>query len=379
MEYLTEQWQVIPVTHTGNRYALFLAISNEYAFAAANVLMGFQKHSPKLLSKLDVILYHENLTAENQKLLASIHPNIFFQPICFPTEWAEMLAHPHIKRWGIYILCKFFGFELIRHYEKALLLDADMHLLGDLSPLFETEEAMAWREILAWDVQKIFAGLLKPDRPMKSGNGGLFLFTDKLREYHIDTQTILETYRKIKDLADGGIDEDTISYLMYEKEIPVKELDLLVYNTPSKRINPQTRLVHFLDSNEISSKPWKNLASYLYYEDWAENDRRWLAMGGSGPVSFAKEDYYRLFGYDRAMELQKTKRELLKTKKELEKRTKALSKKEKEIEKLCRDRARLQMQNEKLQRKLTAVLQSKSWKITKPLRFLTRLFQKLLH
>lgn len=42
----------IPERCTNNKYANFFAISDNYSFAAANVVMGLYKHSSALMHKL---------------------------------------------------------------------------------------------------------------------------------------------------------------------------------------------------------------------------------------------------------------------------------------------------------------------------------------
>lgn len=40
-----------------NKNCIFFAISDNFAFAVANVLMGLKKHSNKLLNNCDVIIF----------------------------------------------------------------------------------------------------------------------------------------------------------------------------------------------------------------------------------------------------------------------------------------------------------------------------------
>ena len=44
-----------------NKNCIFFAISANYAFTAANVIMSLQKHLYELLKACDIIIYHDGL------------------------------------------------------------------------------------------------------------------------------------------------------------------------------------------------------------------------------------------------------------------------------------------------------------------------------
>jgi len=211
------------------------------------------------------------------------------------------VAHPKTTEWGPYIACKLFGFDLIQRYEKALFLDADLLVTGDISGLFEIEEDIAWREVYAVKPQEIFADILPTSSErILMGNAGLYYFNSSLKKYNIGIETVAEAFQRIKDVKKGGNDEKVMAWLAYEKQLSIKELDANVYNSPIQKITDDTRVIHFLNWHAISTKPWKNLAAYLYFEEWVENYQKWIAMGGEGSVDFSKEDYFALFGFDKA-------------------------------------------------------------------------------
>lgn len=62
----------------------------------------------------------------------------------------------------------------------------------------------------------------------------------------------------------------------------VEKLDI-IYNQPAGYIKPGNessyKIIHFLDSRWLPTKPWKSLASYLYFKEWAENYEKWITMG----------------------------------------------------------------------------------------------------
>ncbi len=370
--------------NTKNKNAIFFAISDGYAFAVANILMSLERYSPELMRTADVIVYHNGLSEKNAELLRSLHGDIYFPIMEFPKEWEEILSHPRVLRWGEYVVCKLFGFELIERYERVLHLDADMHVRGDISGLFQLEEELAWRSIIGWDTAQIFSDILPEGGKIKCGNGGLFMFTDRLLKYNIDAAEIKAAFDEVKNLRDGGIDELVTAWLVHKKGISLRELDISAYNTPVACDRGESVLVHFLDYYSVSGKPWKNPAAFMYYGDWAENYRRWTEAGGEEAVSFSGKDYYGLFGYERVKELNRLKDDLAAALVQRDEALGALERKKAEAHSLREENRRLsgeirraEQQNLRLEATLGAIVSSRSWKITRPLRALADFFRGL--
>lgn len=274
------------------------------------MLMGLHQYCGEMLKTCDIILYHNGLSEKNAQLLTQLHPGILLEQVSFPDSWKEMVAHRKVQKYQGLVLCKLFGFLLIRKYDYVLGLDTDMLIRRDLSELFRMDVEMAWRKIIPWDPQVICASLLTEEKPtIKVGNGGMILFTAKLRKYNIDEQRIVDAYPVIKDLAKGGIDEFALAWVAFSLGIPVTELDPNVYNTPASYPLDSTRILHFVNWVKPTTKPWDSLVGYLYFDDWAENYQKWLALGGDGPVHYTKEDYYNLFAFDKSGEIIKKDKE----------------------------------------------------------------------
>ena len=338
-----------------NNNAIFFSISDSYTFAVANVIMGLYQYSSNMMKTCDVVVYHNGLTQKNQMLLKQLHNEIFFREMVFPEEYNEILNHKTALIWGPYVVAKFFGFELANEYDRVLFMDADLLIRDDISELFGIEEEMAWCNILAWNPTENFKDLLvHPKDYISAGNAGLYYFSGKLRKYNITRSDIVAAFEKVKSLKRGGSDELVIAWIVYEKGILLKELERDIYNIPARRARQDSKILHFLDHLKVSTKPWRNLAAYLYFADWAENYQRWIQMGGEGLVQFTQKDYYQLFAFDKDKKIG-----------ELEAKVKEL-----------KQRVDLDSYNA-LEAKYQAVINSKSWKITAPLRWLGNIIKRL--
>ena len=278
----------------------FFVISDNFAFTVANVLMSLKKHSENVLKCSDVVIFsNKQLPLADRELLEKLHDFIIFREIKFPDSYKNILEDKKVKEWrmGIYTIAKLFGFHLVRNYNNVLFLDTDILINDDISSVFEINEEMAWRKVIGWNPQENFKNLLdKGNKKISACNGGVILLTDKLNKYNITDTDIIKAYEAVKDLERGGLDEDITAYLVYKNRIKLKELDIS-FNCPaaycvpyekenlrfinllkaknisagSDNLKENVKIIHLVDSRGITTKPWKSLASYLYFKEWAEN------------------------------------------------------------------------------------------------------------
>lgn len=54
-----------------NKNCIFFAISANYAFTVANVIMSLNKHSVNLMKNCDIIIYHDVLPPPRQRAISS--------------------------------------------------------------------------------------------------------------------------------------------------------------------------------------------------------------------------------------------------------------------------------------------------------------------
>lgn len=289
-----------------NNKAIFFCINDDYSFAVSNVIMSLIKNSPKLLEQVDIIIFHNGISNKNQNIIQKLHMNIEFRNILFPENFKSILEHPVTLKWGIYVISKLFGFELVKEYKKVLFLDADMLVVGDISEIFTIKEEIAWRKVIAWNPADNFKSILrKKDDYISACNAGLIYFTDKLNYYNLSNKDIIDAFFKTKDLRRGGTDEKILAYLVYTKGMLLKELDIK-FNAPASLssktniVKKNIRIIHFIDFKGCTTKPWKNYSCFLYYNEWSDNYYEWIRLGGDKIIHFDNGDFHRLLLYDSA-------------------------------------------------------------------------------
>ena len=272
-----------------NRNAIFVTIDNNYSFAIAVLLLSLKNNSYDIFSSCDIIVFHNGISEENRTLLSKLHKNIFFIYSIIPDNWNVILNHKVVKKWGIFVIIKLFGYFLVQKYEKALYLDADILISKDISEIFKLDTTIAWRKVKSWEPNIVFKDFIK-DKKISAPNGGVILFTNKLNKYNINNNYILEVFNKIKNLSKGRIDERILCYINIDKNIVPLELDD-TYNISTLLNNKDEVIVHFYDANRIT-KPWKSESIYTKYPEWAYYYNQWIKMGGTGPIDTTQNTFY---------------------------------------------------------------------------------------
>lgn len=268
-----------------SKWAIAFAISDNYAFALANVLLGLRTYSPSIAVNADILCYQEGLSNEHKEILLKINQNIIFKDISEVDKLPPEILRDRLvtkTRWGKFVLIKLLGFELLKQYAKVLFLDVDMLIKSDLSSLFDYE-GLSWKQVGGWSAKENFKKVF-PDNVLNNivgCSGGCVLFSEEIKNYcSISNEDIRSAYYEVtKNVPQGGIEEKILTYLAYAKRIPVNNLPQK-YNCSlmSKKID-EAAIVHFIDEVR-DHKPWQNPLIASIFPDWLENYKVWLDLGG---------------------------------------------------------------------------------------------------
>lgn len=264
-----------------SEYAVAVAISNNYTFAFANLLIGLKKHSANLMEETDVLCYQEDLTEKNKKLLQTIHTKLIFKDLselnCLPSEIFEDKLVTK-SRWGKYVLIKLLGFELIKRYRKVLFLDVDMLVQKDIAPIMDMKN-LSWRKIASWSADDVFKNILFTKEKMVGCSGGVVLFSEEINLFPVITrQDLLHAYLKTKDCR-GGVEEKILTFIAYWKGIPVSEMPMEYHCNLMSKVKDRAIIVHYND-DIANCKPWQNGMVAVVIPEWYENYKKYLLLGG---------------------------------------------------------------------------------------------------
>ena len=276
--------------------AIVFSINNDYCFALANVLMSLEDNSEYIYNTSDFFVYHDGISYENQQLLKKLCKNIYFINFTQDSKLPlEIYNHPHMNRWGKFIYQKLNCFELLFKYEHVLWLDADILVNGNISDIFNCNADMAWRNVVAWKHKDIYNE--KTDiEDFPCCHAGVVYFNNSIAN-KVSNADILTAYNTVKDGRSGGIDERILTYIAFTKKFNVKSLPVEYNSWLTYRNIDQSKIIHFVDN--IEPKPWKNSTVYAAFPEWGYYYKKWIKMGGTGPLTIQNNFYSRgyTFGF----------------------------------------------------------------------------------
>ncbi len=276
---------------------IIFSINNDYSFALAVVLMSLKDNSENVFNTSDFIVYHDGVSDKNQGLLKSISERIQF--INFnenDTLPEEIYNHHQMKRYGRYIYQKLRAFELVSQYKRVLWLDADMVIQGNIEELFTYEENMVYDSV-CWKLSSVVEEKdLEPGMKEHSCcHGGVVCFNQSIAN-QIKREDIIEAFNKTKEGKTGGIEERMLGYIIYRKQFSFKSLSKAECNTdPSHQNIDQSKIIHFIYGP--LKKPWSNSAVYAAFPEWAYYYKKWIQMGGEGPIKELKGFYSKAYTF----------------------------------------------------------------------------------
>lgn len=276
--------------------AIVLCISDSYSFLAANLLLSIRQNSSYIFETTDVIVYSSGLSLANIAALKKIKENIFFKEISSPFS-KQIMDHPHIKKWGEFILQKLHIFELLYEniYKTVVFLDVDMYVSSKIDDLFNLKDYdIAFRSV-AWDCSSVYPHLLtSPKKNVPMFNGGVIVFNDSITKFNIHIQDInlrsLELLRDNHPLGRGGLEEIIISYLCYYYQMKFYQLPAKFNMSIDDPNIELASIQHF--SGKKDRKPWSNPIVYRSFPKWASNHQEFIRIGGKNYPDINNNSYF---------------------------------------------------------------------------------------
>lgn len=244
-----------------------LGITDNWAFAAGTVLFGLQEHNPRL--NYDVIIYHQNLSDKNRKLLYQIYPCTF---IDYDIKLVNERKFARVSKMAF---SRYECFGLLSKYKKVLWLDSDILIKGSISGLIDS--CVSGAALYKHEGIPMSISFSSPvpgfDMTRECFNDGIFLFSDEL----YDPQMLKEwCYEKTNEWTNEiNSDQAIINLLLQKFDLAVSGLDIK-YNCPPDRESTQTVIVH----------PWGTRKFWDGHIDplWDKYYFKWKALGGDGPI-----------------------------------------------------------------------------------------------
>lgn len=256
-----------------------MGVTSDLLFAAANVVIGIEKHSSNLIDKY--IVYHledDPIKDKDRRAAENISDKLEFRVFKPMIQEASESYKEIIDKYSLLYFCKFSVFDLIREYDNVLWLDADLLIQGDISPIFRSGP-IAWRTSLS----ARFCDLLNLpginiSKEDTKPNGEVIFVNRNEDTIGITMDECWETAKLIKKYSKRlSLDEMTFGVIVIKHHIKVVQLPR-EYNL----------VLHMVSSGEAviqhamgSKKFWNNAVMNLIYGEWRSNNLQWIKAGGT--------------------------------------------------------------------------------------------------
>lgn len=281
--------------------AIYMTLSDNYSFAAANLIMSIRDNSPKVFDACDLILYHNGICEQNQKALRRIRDDITFLPMSDDIPKITEAIYSNSDKNAQYGLEKLHGFDLLRDYERLLWFETDIFVSKPVDYLLELEADIAFWPYGEGSGQFFPTLLKKPSDNPPLCQGGVTVLCNSINRFGLDHDTLKQRSDEFKAVIRGGeasIEEKLISYLVYYYDMKYvtlpKEYNATLYflvKSHETKVFADARVQHFAAGKY--AKPWENDMIYRAFPKWAFNYFKFIEMGGVNyPVLDDKNSFF---------------------------------------------------------------------------------------
>ena len=267
--------------------AVMLAISDNYSFAAANVMMSIRDNSPKVFNDCEFIIYNNGLSDQNRRVLKSIASNVRLLPMSdnnIPTITAPV--YEKSKKAGQFGLEKFNALELVKEYKTVLWLESDVFVNKPIDFLFHIQcdiSAVALGDV-PYDAKEI-----DWSSDTRHCRAAVVVFNDSVLRFNITKDALKRCCLEFIDLKPFAVgvplDEKLLGYIISYYRMNFFNLPKDYHAYCREYINrnnladfKNASVQHFADGPD--TKPWTNDSLFRALPKWADNYHKFIEMGG---------------------------------------------------------------------------------------------------
>jgi lipopolysaccharide biosynthesis glycosyltransferase len=252
--------------------AIVFGLTSNHIFAVACVMMDLKRIASSQLD--EVVIIHDGIAPEDQKLLESILPTRFIL-YDFPLTSDRVLYARSVQYFTKMVFTKFECLRLLDSYKNIVWMDYDVVIQRDISELFSYCDAGI--KIMRGGLsvkEQVLEPVAEYEMNAEGISAGLFVLQDHLKNYmemYRFCYAKLEHYAPILYMPDQAI----FDFMIQEYEVEPALLDGGVY-----AIHP-TSLAKTAQAKIIHSWGQPKFWNGIYNAQWQTNYHAWLQMGGS--------------------------------------------------------------------------------------------------
>lgn len=254
--------------------AIVFGVTDNYIFALCNVLLGMKKHHKKPFWD-DVIVFHVDVTIENQNIANSILPCQFreIKDEIWLKQLREKLDEETIKMYSVAAMFRYSCFDLLKEYHKLFWPDCDILIQGDFSDIMKYGDESGYAACLSdgfIPIELSFKELIPGyNMFMPNYNSGTLVLSDKLPNYEEYCDWCKEKTIELADKLDMP-DQGILNLLIQEYGIEPEIIDAYRYQChpmmPQAMDRINTAIVHAYGKRKF----WNDVEFQHLFPEWME-------------------------------------------------------------------------------------------------------------
>lgn len=252
--------------------AVVFGLTANHVFAVASVMMDLKRLSPGLVD--EVVIIHDGIKEQDQKLLNSILPSRFML-YDFPITDKKVLKAGAVQYFTKMVFTKYECLRLLDDYKNVMWQDYDIIISGDISELFQPCESGIKMMPGGLPVRgQLHEEITDYDMDAEGISGAVFVVHDNLKDYSRMYQFCYEKTEKYATKL--YMPEQAIfDFMIQEFGLVPVPIDGRVYcvHPLAKENVPQAKIIHAYGQPKF----WNG----IHNDQWEENYKQWLQMGGS--------------------------------------------------------------------------------------------------
>lgn len=284
--------------------ALVFACDHNFVFTLAVALISLKDNSPKALENSDVIIFYQGFTEKDKEIINKIYKCRLIE---YKFAVNTNFEHENFKKFTQLTFARYDLFPLLDEYKKALYIDVDVMITGELQWIFDNfgdKSGIAMCEDTQKGLTKITKNFIKPmneyNMTVPCYNAGVTLYCDNIKNRE---NLRMWCYEKTALWLENLIcpDQGVVNIMLQEFNIEIEVMPDICNCTPSndKYYDKSRKDILIYHCAGGGVRFWR----YSYNAQWEKYYAEYLSLGGEEYVNndkpwrkFIKK--YKLYKYD---------------------------------------------------------------------------------
>lgn len=284
--------------------AIVFACDKNFLFTLSVALISLKDNSPEALKGSDVLIYYQGLDEADINLINKIHPCVMIE---YKFAVNTNFEHENFKKFTQLTFARYDLFPLLDKYKKALYIDVDVMITGELQWIFDNygdKSGIAMCEDTQKGLTKITKNFIKPmdnyNMDVPCYNAGVTLYCDNIRNRE---NLRMWCYDRTAEWLENLVcpDQGVVNIMLQEFDIDIEVMPDICNCTPSNdKYYDKSRndiLIYHCAGGGV--RFWR----YSYNALWEKYYREYLKLGGKEYVNNDKAwrkliKKYKLYRFD---------------------------------------------------------------------------------